>query len=441
MRAGRIEDVGRHRPVARRADDQVDVRRPPRMPAGAGRRSRRPARRRESCTEQAGRRRRRGRPPRVRKRPRRCASGASGSGRRVSRSSPFCQTSRNSAPAIGRPLRSSTRPWTPPRSPAGCSTSAAPYSPSRRARHVEGAEHGRLGGLAGAGFARASTSIERPSASDQRTNSWRRSSVIRPVSVSSSNPSSLLLRQTDLDREGMEVVDEALRERTQPLVAQPSKTRNHGRRDVLRCCPPVARCEPRLNETTQASLVDGHATGCAESLHVEPREEAYENCVARGDHGGRLGAAGRLRPAPSSAPREHKAGARGLRPSVPCCSSIRTTSATSRARRSARGSGTRTSASRSSRAAPTRSSGTSAPPRATTELYCPWLPESSWRAWVSPMRGAMGNSRHPPGPRRADPRQAVRAGPGRRAAGHRRRTRRRCSRCRRRASTSPTRSR
>lgn len=24
------------------------------------------------------------------------------------------------------------------------------------------------------------------------------------------------------------------------------------------------------------------------------------------------------------------------------------------------------------------------------QLYCPWLPESSWRAWVSPMRGAMG---------------------------------------------------
>jgi Xaa-Pro aminopeptidase len=23
------------------------------------------------------------------------------------------------------------------------------------------------------------------------------------------------------------------------------------------------------------------------------------------------------------------------------------------------------------------------------QLYCPWLPESSWRAWVSPMRGAM----------------------------------------------------
>ena len=23
------------------------------------------------------------------------------------------------------------------------------------------------------------------------------------------------------------------------------------------------------------------------------------------------------------------------------------------------------------------------------QLYCPWLPESSWRAWVPPMRGAM----------------------------------------------------
>jgi Xaa-Pro aminopeptidase len=25
------------------------------------------------------------------------------------------------------------------------------------------------------------------------------------------------------------------------------------------------------------------------------------------------------------------------------------------------------------------------------QLYCPWLPESSWRAWVSPMRGAMAD--------------------------------------------------
>jgi Xaa-Pro aminopeptidase len=26
------------------------------------------------------------------------------------------------------------------------------------------------------------------------------------------------------------------------------------------------------------------------------------------------------------------------------------------------------------------------------QLYCPWLPESSWRAWVSPMRGAMSDA-------------------------------------------------
>src|SRR3954452_2377543 len=24
------------------------------------------------------------------------------------------------------------------------------------------------------------------------------------------------------------------------------------------------------------------------------------------------------------------------------------------------------------------------------QLYCPWLPEENWRAWVPPMRGAMG---------------------------------------------------
>ena len=32
------------------------------------------------------------------------------------------------------------------------------------------------------------------------------------------------------------------------------------------------------------------------------------------------------------------------------------------------------------------------------QLYCPWLPESSWRAWVSPMRGAMGNETGIPRP-------------------------------------------
>ena len=26
------------------------------------------------------------------------------------------------------------------------------------------------------------------------------------------------------------------------------------------------------------------------------------------------------------------------------------------------------------------------------QLYCPWLPETSWRAWVPPMRGAMPDS-------------------------------------------------
>ncbi len=31
------------------------------------------------------------------------------------------------------------------------------------------------------------------------------------------------------------------------------------------------------------------------------------------------------------------------------------------------------------------------------QLYCPWLPESSWRAWVPPMRGAMRNETGVPG--------------------------------------------
>ena len=56
------------------------------------------------------------------------------------------------------------------------------------------------------------------------------------------------------------------------------------------------------------------------------------------------------------------------------------------------------------------------------QLYCPWLPESSWRAWVPPMRGAMGDATGVPDDARgADPRRAARArararaGRGRRA--------------------------
>ena len=37
------------------------------------------------------------------------------------------------------------------------------------------------------------------------------------------------------------------------------------------------------------------------------------------------------------------------------------------------------------------------------QLYCPWLPESSWRAWVPPMRGAMPDATgRPRRARRAD---------------------------------------
>ena len=44
------------------------------------------------------------------------------------------------------------------------------------------------------------------------------------------------------------------------------------------------------------------------------------------------------------------------------------------------------------------------------QLYCPWLPESSWRAWVPPMRGAMADrDRDPRRARRDDPRRAARA--------------------------------
>ena len=76
------------------------------------------------------------------------------------------------------------------------------------------------------------------------------------------------------------------------------------------------------------------------------------------------------------------------------------------------------------------------------QLYCLRLPESSWRAWVSPMRGAMGNETGIPQALAAliHGELSERAWPASRWASTSR-TRRRCSRCRRRASTSPTRSR
>ena len=77
------------------------------------------------------------------------------------------------------------------------------------------------------------------------------------------------------------------------------------------------------------------------------------------------------------------------RTSERCCSSIRTTCATSRAPRSARG-----RRDKNIRFAllfreddPILWDFGSAAKH--HQLYCPWLPETSWRAWVPPMRGAM----------------------------------------------------
>ena len=51
------------------------------------------------------------------------------------------------------------------------------------------------------------------------------------------------------------------------------------------------------------------------------------------------------------------------------------------------------------------------------QIFCDWLPESSWRAWVTPMRGAMPDETGVPDALAdADPRRACRARPGRRAA-------------------------
>ena len=78
------------------------------------------------------------------------------------------------------------------------------------------------------------------------------------------------------------------------------------------------------------------------------------------------------------------------------------------------------------------------------KLYCPWLPESSWRAWVSPMRGAMPDETGVPdalAPRWCTD-ELPRARPRRRAGGRRRPRRDDAARApARRASSSSTRSR
>ena len=75
--------------------------------------------------------------------------------------------------------------------------------------------------------------------------------------------------------------------------------------------------------------------------------------------------------------------------SARCCSSTRTTSATSRARTSANGRGTRTPASSCSAATADPILWDFGSAARSHQLYAPWLPESSWRAGVTSMRGAM----------------------------------------------------
>ena len=137
---------------------------------------------------------------------------------------------------------------------------------------------------------------------------------------------------------------------------------------------------------------------CTSSSRSEPAAATHErgdpgerdtHRVARRDDGGRLGAADRLRPA---ARRPARAGARRRsRPptSAACCCSTRTTSATSRARRSAtweRDKNIRFALVLRDDDPILWDFGSAARHH---QLYCPWLPESSWRAWVPPMRGAM----------------------------------------------------
>ena len=89
------------------------------------------------------------------------------------------------------------------------------------------------------------------------------------------------------------------------------------------------------------------------------------------------------------AAREGAGGAARLGRRARCCSSIRTTSATSRAPTSASGRATRARAACCcrARASPVLWDFGSAAKH--HQLYAPWLPESSWRAGVTSMRGAM----------------------------------------------------
>ena len=196
-----------------------------------------------------------------------------------------------------RPARSSTRPWT--------QADRRPAVPRARRRTPVAARPGRrrvrarsIGRTRGRGVREGVD--EHGEAERVRPEDELLAALVGDPARLRQQPEPvlpLLLRQTDLDREGMEVVDEALRERAQPLVLAAVEARNHGRRDVLRCCSPVARCEPRLNEATQ-SLVLLTRTRRVVQNHCTRRAAGgkHENCVARGDHGGRLGAAGRLRP-------------------------------------------------------------------------------------------------------------------------------------------------
>ena len=180
-----VEDVRHDRAIAGRAHDRVDVRRPPRVTSGRVEHPPRPARRRGSDRAP-------GAPPRRRScRPRGCGSGRADGPPGPPASAPRRACRRRSATRRARRRRSaarrvsSTRPWTQAGVPI------EPFDQPCSRRTPAAASRGRRTGRApstrwrrpGSRLASASTSIETPSESDQRMNSWRRSSVISPVAV------------------------------------------------------------------------------------------------------------------------------------------------------------------------------------------------------------------------------------------------------------------
>ena len=168
----------------------------------------------------------------------------------------------------------------------------------------------------------------------------------------------------------------------------------------------------RMRRTPTASSSD-------HSMTDDEEERDYEHRLARRDDGGRLGAADRLRQAPQRAAREGARVAARLRLGAVLLfdqNNIRYVSST-HIGEWARDKSARCVLLPREGDPVLWDFGSAAKHH---QLYAPWLPESSWQAGVTSMRGAMPRETGMPDALAgADPPRARRARPRRRAAGHR----------------------